>query len=223
MVLLDLFCSSGGAAMGYYHAGFDVVGVDNKPQPRYPFEFHQADAFEFLREHGCEFDVIHASPPCQRYSNATPPERRANHPDLIAATRDALVATGKPFVIENVAGARRLLHNPVMLCGSMFGLPIWRHRYFEMNIDVCVLTPPCNHSFAPILITGTTRRKGYRRVDSSVAIRRHAIGIDWMSDSGLDEAIPPAFTEFIGRLILNILKDTKCTSGFIVTQRSPGR
>jgi DNA (cytosine-5)-methyltransferase 1 len=130
--LLDTYCGAGGCAVGYHRAGFEVVGVDINPQPRFPFEFHQGDAIEYIREHGHEFDVIHASPPCQRFSEATPMERRDKHPDLIAPTREAMQATGKPYVIENVENARAELANPVKLCGTMFGLPIWRHRYFEI-------------------------------------------------------------------------------------------
>ena len=131
--------------MGYHRAGFQVVGVDIKPQPRYPFEFHQADALEYLAQHGAEFDAIHASPPCQAYSEATPMERRQDHPDLINPTREAILKTGKPFVIENVESARNRLVNPVMLCGSSLGLLIERHRYFEINPQMFILTNPCQH------------------------------------------------------------------------------
>lgn len=204
--LLDLFCGAGGAGMGYHRAGFEVVGVDIAPQPHYPFEFHQADAFVYLAEHWQEFDVIHASPPCQAWSKETAMRYRGNHPKLIAAIRDALLKTGKPFVIENVFGARRDLRNPVMFCGSMFGLRVWRHRYFELHPELFTLMPPCNHSFVPVLVTGTTKRKGYPRVDPPVALRRSAMGIDWpMRTIGLDEAIPPAYTEFIGRILLQAI------------------
>lgn len=104
--LLDLFCGAGGAAMGYHRAGFDVVGVDIKPQKHYPFEFHQGDALEYVAAHGHEYDVIHASPPCQGYSEETPLEYRGNHPRMIGAVRDALQKIGKPYIIENVDGAR---------------------------------------------------------------------------------------------------------------------
>src|SRR5512139_2836909 len=106
--LLDLFCGAGGAAMGYYRAGFDVVGVDIKPMPRYPFEFHQADALEYGAAHGAEFDAIHASPPCQKYSMITIVHGLSvvdSHPDLIDATRKLLMQIGRPFVIENVINA----------------------------------------------------------------------------------------------------------------------
>jgi DNA (cytosine-5)-methyltransferase 1 len=135
--ILDLFCGAGGASAGYARAGFDVVGVDLNPQPRYPFEFHQADALTFPLD---GFDAIHASPPCQAYSTM----RRGlwkdrEHPDLIAPIRDRLIGADVPYVIENVEGARRLLVNPVLLCGTMFGLgtkegnQLRRHRYFECS------------------------------------------------------------------------------------------
>lgn len=205
MRLLDLFCGAGGAAMGYHRAGFEVVGVDIKPQKHYPFEFHQADALEYCAEHGREFDAIHASPPCQRYSVSTPPSRKSGHPDLIGATREALEACGRTYAIENVTGARMLLRNPIVLCGTMFGLPIWRHRWFEVVPAATNLLPPCRHDGVPVLITGTTRRKGYKRADPPIAVRRWAMGIDWMVTAELDEAIPPAYTEWIGRQLMEHL------------------
>lgn len=206
MRLLDLFCGAGGAAMGYYRAGFtDIVGVDHKPQKRYPFEFVQADALEYVAEYGSEFDLIHASPPCQRFSVATPMTHRTKHPDLIAPTREAILAIGRPFIIENVPGARRELKGPlVMLCGSMFGLAIRRHRYFEVSPSLAVLTPPCDHSKPIVYITGSTGSSGcgFPRKDASKDDKCKAIGIDWMVTSELDEAIPPAYTEWLGRRIL---------------------
>lgn len=204
--LLDLFCCAGGAARGYQLAGFHVTGIDIKHQPRYiGDQFIQADALEYLDKHGHEFDAIHASPPCQRYSVITPMARRKNHPDLIDPTRDALRLTGKPYIIENVENARHLLINPLMLCGSMFGLQIWRHRYFEISPAIFALLSPCDHSFLPVLITGTTRRKT-GRFDYTVEQCRQASNIDWMTRKELDECIPPAYTEWIGqRLIEQVL------------------
>ncbi len=207
--LLDLFCCAGGCAKGYQMAGFHVTGVDIKPQPRYAGDvFILGEALEYVAKHGHEFDAVHASPPCQRYSKATPPERREMHPDLIAATRLALLATGKPFVIENVEGARALLNNPIMLCGSMFGLEIWRHRYFEIWPDRWLLTPTCNHSFRPVLITGTTRRAPQNggRIEYSAQQCRDASGLHWMTRKEMDQAIPPAYTEWIGLHLMQHLK-----------------
>lgn len=208
MKLLDLFCGAGGAGMGYHRAGFEVVGVDIKPQPRYPFEFHQADALEYLAEHGHEFDVIHASPPCQRYSEQTQPAYRENHPDLIAPTREALRTTGKPYIIENVEMARAFLINPLMLCGSMFGLKIWRHRYFETSPFWMMSPMSCRHDFDPILITGmgSTPKRNGKRYKSPIAEKREAIKIEWMTTEEITEAIPPAYTEFIGRQLLGVLQ-----------------
>jgi DNA (cytosine-5)-methyltransferase 1 len=137
MKLLDLYCGAGGAAMGYHRAGFEVVGVDINPQKHYPFEFHQGDAIEYLREQGKEFDVIHASPPCQRYSKSVKKINRKNHPDLIFNTRTQLITSCRPYIIENVPGSP--LINPIVLCGTMFGLDVKRHRLFESN---AILTNP---------------------------------------------------------------------------------
>lgn len=202
--ILDTFCGAGGAGMGYHLVGFEVVGVDIAPQKHYPFEFHQADALEYIAEHGQEFDAIHASPPCQGYSEETKKIYRGNHQKLIEPVRELIRRVNKPYVIENVDGARFELENPFVLCGSMFGLKIWRHRWFECPW-MFALMPACNHGFIPVLITGTTRRKGVRRQDPPVALRRKAIGIDWMVISELDEAIPPAYTRFIGEQLRDYL------------------
>lgn len=146
--LLDLYCSAGGAGMGYHRAGFEVVGVDIVAQKNYPFEFHQADALTYPLE---GFDAIHASPPCQAYSTATLDQSR--HPDLYAPTRDILVASGLPYVIENVMGAP--YDHGFILCGSMFDMPIQRHRNFETSW--MVFQPPCRHdrwTHRPFTITG---------------------------------------------------------------------
>jgi DNA (cytosine-5)-methyltransferase 1 len=144
MRLLDLFCGAGGAGMGYHRAGFEVVGVDIKPQPRYPFEFHRADALEYLNQHWREFDIIHASPPCQFYSRATKMNgTKHNHPDLLQPTIDALDATGKPYIVENVPGAP--MKNYLMLCGTMFGLRVFRHRLFVTSPQIMFSPFSCNH------------------------------------------------------------------------------
>jgi len=206
--LLDCFCGAGGSARGYQQAGFYVVGIDINPQPRYVGdEFFQADALEFIAAHGHEYDVIHASPPCQAYSEMTAKKYRGNHPDLIAPTRELLAATGRPYVIENVENARRLLVNPVMLCGSMFKLNLWRHRYFEIWPPVFLLTHPCDHSLEPVLITGTTRRKPENggRFEYSAQQCREASGLNWMTRGEMDQAIPPVYTRFIGERLLEMI------------------
>lgn len=215
--LLDTFCKAGGCAVGYHRAGFEVVGVDIEPQKRFPFEFHQAGALDFIREHGHEFDVIHASPPCQRYSEATPMQYRTKHPDLIRPTREALRATHKPYVIENVENARRELINPIKLCGTMFGLSIWRHRYFEIW-PFWFLTPTCKHNRRPITVhSGSNTRKTWEpvrctggarqgvRPRESVEVVRWAMEIPWMVQSELTQAIPPAYTEWLGRQLREML------------------
>lgn len=211
MRLLDLYSGAGGAAYGYMLAGFDVTGVDIAPQPRYRGDrFVQADALEYVAAHGHEFDCIHASPPCQAYSTFTPHRYRNNHPDLIEPTRKVLLATGKPFVIENVNGARHLLHNPMVLCGSMFGLSFWRHRRFEIHPWRLWLLPPCQHNFKPVMITdhGGPNAGGWGkpRKQTPIAIKRAAAEIDWMSESELSQAIPPAYTHWIGRHLLEALQ-----------------
>ena len=216
--LLDLFCGAGGAAMGYHRAGFEVVGVDINPQPHYPFEFIQADALHFLPFaiegwplYLGDFDAIHASPPCQTYSQGAGKwGTRDNHPDLIAPTREVLQRTGLPYVIENIEPARSRLHNPVMLCGTMFGLGVFRHRYFE-----CSFPPPLAlHSPHTgrigdghyVTVTGHTggrsRRDGIQHGD--VAAWKRGMGIDWMTVDELAEAIPPAYTEWIGRHLAGV-------------------
>lgn len=203
-MLLDLYCCAGGAAMGYYRAGFDVVGVDIKPQKNFPFLFIQADALDFLARNGRHFAVIHASPPCQAYSEATPLRHRANLPRLIAPTREALQKLGKPYVIENVENARAHLIDPLMLCGTMFGLSVWRHRYFESNVEL--LPPkPCSHVGRPVTLhSGSNTRKTVGC--TGVAAAREAMGIEWMTKVELWEAIPPVFTEHVGKRLVSYLR-----------------
>ena len=154
--ILDLFCGAGGAAMGYHRAGFDVVGVDIKPQPRYPFEFVQADAMTYPLD---GFDAIHASPVCKRHSAATPTWARKNHPNQIPPTRERLIRTGLPWVIENVPGAP--LRPDLKLCGCMFGLnELERERWFETNWATPELRSPCYHRRRPSLWPGTVSHLG---------------------------------------------------------------
>lgn len=199
---LDLFCCEGGAGMGYALAGYEVTGVDIVARPRYPFRFVLGDALEYLEAHGQEYDLIHASPPCQGYSHLTPAKNRGDHAKLIPAVRELVKRLGKPYVIENVAGARHELENPLMLCGSMFGLRTQRHRYFETNHE---LDAPrkCDHSTLPLLVTTASKASRAKRhalgmKPKSVKNAPEAYGIGWMSCDGLKEAIPPAFTQFIG-------------------------
>jgi DNA (cytosine-5)-methyltransferase 1 len=223
--LLDLFCGAGGAAMGYHRAGFEVVGVDIRPQPNYPFEFVQADALDYLRDlHERPlhvwYDAIHASPPCQAFTAYQRTGRVGDYPDLIAQTRELLEATGLPYVIENVVGAP--LENPALLCGTMFDPPmeIQRHRIFETNWDIEPPVWPCRHK-----LNGRDRYPGGRskeRTGSSrglvratvevgswdipLDVQQAAMGIDWSTLEELSEAIPPAYTEFIGAQLLQQLR-----------------
>jgi len=194
--------------MGYYKAGFEVTGVDVSPQSTYPFEFVQDDAFAYLKLNGHKFDVIHASPPCQGYSNLTPIKNRASHVKLIVQVREALL--GYKYVIENVAGAKADLINPLMLCGSMFGLLCYRHRFFESSISIQA-PAGCNHNFIPLLVTtaSVASRKLRQKIGippKTVLNAPQAYGIDWMKFSGLKEAIPPAYTEYIGKQLIEVLE-----------------
>lgn len=237
--LLDLYCCEGGAAVGYHRSGFEVVGVDifeEFTQARYPFQSHEADAIEFVKEHGHKFDVIHASCPCQHASAGTRSLRQdgKEYPELIEPTRDALIATGKPYVIENVSGSA--LDDPVTLCGCMFdltandadGLPLRleRPRLFESNVPL-TSPRPCYHdpdvwvagayggahrakrgpteSLAEVAprdryATKYVRHGGY--VPRSKAVLQGLLGIDWMTVRGMHQSIPPAYTEHLGRQLM---------------------
>jgi DNA (cytosine-5)-methyltransferase 1 len=212
--LLDLFCGAGGAAMGYHRAGFEVVGVDIKPQPRYPFEFHQADAIEFVREHGQEFDAIHASPPCQLYSTTAALHTNKNYPDLVPATRYALEQLDKPWVIENVIGSP--LRWGVILCGVMFGLKTFRHRCFESRD---FMWQP-EHKKHPEVIgrrgegvspSGYCNPCGHPKMAGQGQKWKEALQIDWMTIRELTQAIPPAYTEFIGKQLMRAMLQADCT------------
>lgn len=201
--LLDLFCGAGGAAMGYSRAGFEVVGVDINPQPHYPFEFHRADALTFPLD---GFDVVHASPPCQAYSAMRHPVGN-EAPALIEPTREALRATGLPYVIENVERAPLL--DALRLCGTMFDLRVRRHRLFEIQPPVFALLSPCScrhgvikgtligHRVAGKVLPGRTQPPPATESD-----RREAIGVPWMTTTEARQAIPPAYTEWIGRQLM---------------------
>lgn len=206
---LDLFCCAGGATRGLQLAGYHVTGVDKNPQPRYVGDrFFQDDALAWLRgerEPLESFDLIWASPPCQRYSELTPPERKENHPDLLPIVGDLLRAQSQPYILENVEAAKHLLRSPIKICGSMLGLPIWRHRYFEIgNVgDLFFLTPPCDHSFNPILISGQgSRRINGKRIEKTPPrIKRIAIDTPWMNRDEMSECIPPAYSKFLAEQI----------------------
>ncbi|MEE1941392.1 SAM-dependent methyltransferase [Streptomyces sp. TRM 70361] len=203
--LLDAFCCQGGAGMGYHLAGFDVTGVDIAPQPRYPFAFVQADAIAFIRAHGAEFDVIHASPPCQHDSECQ--RLRGNiHPDLIAPTRTILETTGRPWIIENVRGAVPKLRAPVMLCGQMFGLETYRHRYFETGGGLALTSPAHPPHTVPQAKMGRPVPPGHYGQFignfSGVPLARKVMGVPWMTRDGIRECIPPAYTRHIGSAFL---------------------
>jgi DNA (cytosine-5)-methyltransferase 1 len=211
MKLLDLFCGAGGAAVGYHHAGFtEIVGVDNRPQKNYPFAFVLGDALEYLADRGKDFDVIHASPPCQHYSALAAMHADRTWPDLIPATQAALEGRGQPYVIENVEPSPLMrastlygVHG-ILLCGSMFGLGVARgqlrrHRIFESS--VLLRQPACQHRGRAVGVYGHGGHSGKHRMLYR-AEAAEAMGIDWMNRDELAQAIPPAYTEFIGRQLL---------------------
>lgn len=200
--LLDLYCCQGGASQGYVAAGFTVTGVDIDPQPRYPFEFAQADAISFLLTYGPEFDAIHASPPCQAHTRAQKIQQN-DHPDLIEPTRSALRLVGKPYVIENVPLAP--LHHPVELCGAMFGLETYRHRLFEVGGWSLSVPEHPEHTARTTKMGRPPQAGEYMHVVgnfSGTARAREIMGMPWASRDGLREAIPPAYTEYIGRQLI---------------------
>lgn len=224
--LLDLYCKAGGTSMGYHQAGFDVTGVDIEPQKHYPFRFVQADALEYVAAHGHEYAAIAASPPCQGYSRMRhlPWLKDRVYPLLIEPTRAALHATGKPFVIENVEGAP--LENAITLCGTMFGLKMYRHRVFETSFFL--LAPPHAKHRVTIGSGHMLNDRANASADgwvslpskgrgsplnglrgngdeltvaghfSGMELARQAMGIDWMNRAELSQAIPPVYTRFIG-------------------------
>lgn len=209
MRALDLFCGAGGASMGLRNAGFDVTGVDIELQPEHPdrdgIEFVFGNALQWLDNLAtglrAGFDLVWASPPCQAF---TAYKRRVGHvaprPNLIPIVREKLRAAGVPYIIENVVGAP--LENPTMLCGSMFGLDVQRHRLFETSFHLT--QPPCNHSvWTPRFAQATNRTNKRKTVEVGVyriplSVQRAAMGIDWMSLKKLSQAIPPAYAEWLG-------------------------
>lgn len=203
---LDLFCCAGGASAGLVAAGFDVVGVDKRRSKNYPFAFIHSDVFEYLQTADFSgFSFIWSSPPCQFASVLTPVEQKKKHPNLIPKTREFLKRSGLPYIIENVENARNHLINPVMLCGSMFGLKLFRHRYFESNIFWLNDLPPCDHSFTPVLVSGQTKRRdanGKRVTNDHAHICRAAMRMPhFVNRDELSQAVPPVYAEYIGNKI----------------------
>jgi DNA (cytosine-5)-methyltransferase 1 len=209
MKLLDLFCGVGGASVGYHQAGFEVHGVDLKHGKRYPFTYLRADVLDVLKDKDFinQFDVIHASPPCQTHSitkhlrNAQ--GKSTSKIDLIPETRAALIASGKPYIIENVPGSP--LINPIQLCGSSFSLKVRRHRLFESNMPL--VGSKCDHKAQgrPVGVYGSLNDeipKGGKTA-STINEARKAMDMDWAIWTELVEAIPPAFTKYLGGQIVN--------------------
>lgn len=199
---LDLFCGAGGASMGLHRAGFDVVGVDIKPQPHYPFEFICEDALHLTGVY-CDFDFIWASPPCQAHVGFNASWNDNDHDSLIAETRGVLARQSVPYVIENVVGSP--LRTTIQLCGSHFGLGVRRHRRFESSF--ILLQRPCQHYGRYVGVYGDHPQghygDGYRIPRArSLAEAQEAMGIDWMTWKEITQAIPPAYSEFIGRAAL---------------------
>lgn len=215
---LDLYCCSGGAGMGYFRAGFEVVGVDIVAQPRYPFAFIKHDALTLDPRFLATFDLVHASPPCQFATLLKHAPGGKAHPNLIPATRAILKRAGVPYVIENVEPAAEHLINPTLFCGTMFGLgaegcELRRHRYFETSFPI-PSPGPCRHTDGPVIgvYGGHARRRSARHGgrgtkdvwrDGHKGAASKALGIDWATLNELSEAVPPAFSEFIGRAALS--------------------
>lgn len=217
---LDLFCCAGGAGMGLYRAGFDVVGVDIVNRPRYPFKFHQADALTFDLS---GFDFIWASPPCQGYTALRHAPGTKGAPLLIDAVRERLERSGVPWCIENVEEAAWAMRDPVTLCGSMFnlgaqGCQLRRHRLFEANFPIP--RPECNHDARPVIgVYGGHARKRSARAGGRgtrdvwdgghKAAASEAMGMDWATLAEMSEAIPPAYAEYIGQAALEHIRSVR--------------
>ena len=193
--LLDLFCGAGGCSVGYCRAGFDVVGVDINPQPNYPYEFRQADALQYLDVYGDRYDVIHASPTCQSFARVTDWRgSRDNHADLLTPTLGALAALDVPWVVENVEEAP--IRADYLLCGTQFGLPVRRHRKFQCgNWAAYELIAPCGCQHLPLV-------PFMHKAERSFA---DSMGCTWMTAKEGRQAIPPAYTEYIGRQLMAFL------------------
>lgn len=208
MKLLDLFCGAGGASEGYAKAGFEVTGIDRKHGKRYPYNYIKGDVRDYLDlEFLSKFDVIAASPPCQTHS-ATKHLRNAQGKstskiDMIPEVRQALITSGKPYIIENVEGSP--LINPITLCGSAFNLKVRRHRLFESNVDIKGTVCRHKEQGKPVGIYGSMRDEipNGGHTAKTMQEANEAMGIDWMIWSELVESIPPIYTEHIGKQIIN--------------------
>lgn len=233
-LLLDVCCCGGGASKGFHDAGFDVVGVDVADQPDYPYGFHRADAVEFINSYGGDFDVIAGSPPCQQHTRlkhyADTPEKRARYDEkwvnMIPAVRQAMAATGRPYVIENVEEARPDLIDPILLCGDMFGLRVYRHRLFESNVTLDAPPHPvpyhqyrcARNGYLPtaerpfMSIHGGKHSWAWQRRAAEVMGAPWIGRADWVARrpaktaiGTICEAIPPAYAEFVGRQLIHYL------------------
>lgn len=212
-LLLDLFCGAGGAAVGYHRAGFQILGIDHKPQPHYPYPIIIADIFKVwhLLNHE-RIDAYHASPPCQAYSKLYR-LRGKTYPALIPKVRNLLKRTGKPYVIENVMGAP--LRDPLMLCGSMFpDLRVYRHRLFECSPPIYFPPAGCNHWGKPVPSQLGAPHQNLDDLDFITVAGarfkaedgRKAMGIDWMNRDELAQSIPPHYTTFIGKQLMEAIQ-----------------
>ena len=229
--ILDLCCGEGGASFGYWLAGFKPYGVDHEPMKRYPFNFILGDAMELPAavKYGIKvghFHAIHAAPPCQRWSTATPAEYRDSHPDLIEPMREFLRSTGLPYVIENVPPAP--LEDPIQLCGSSFGLQaddedgtrLWlkRHRRFETGGGFKVPGTQCNHPEGMQVAGAYNKGSGHKGSrDGRGKLRgyvpnagplRDLFQMPWATVDGIYQATPPVYTEYIGVLLRHYLETT---------------
>jgi DNA (cytosine-5)-methyltransferase 1 len=205
MIVADVYCSAGGTSKGYADAGFTVIGCDINKQPNYPYEFIQMDAMEFIQKYGRDFDGICASPPCQKYSKSTKQWRKAGkeYPDLIEITRKEILKINRPYVLENVPGSP--LINPIFLNGYMFDLLVHRPRYFECSFYVV----------QPILQKTKPVKMGRKVKDgeiiqpvghfSGINYAKKQMQIDWMTQKELTQAIPPAYTKYIGEFLIEYL------------------
>jgi len=206
MRLLDIFCGAGGASKGYEIAGFEVTGIDVKSGKRYPYKYIRKDFNALTVEDLQEYDVIHASPPCQTFSITKnlriAQNKKTDKKDLLDVTRQLLIDSGKPYILENVPGAP--LRNPIQLCGSYFNLKVRRHRLFESNMPL--KGSVCSHKQQgrPVGIYGSLNDKipGGGQTAENIEVAREAMGINWMIWTELVEAIPPMYTEFIGKQVM---------------------